>query len=120
MEERIKEIIKNWILEINKQEIIPKEIIALNFGLFEPYGIELIGSKYYDSEDDDWACEEDFEPLQRVCPDLNIPLNIKWEDVLDMIVKILKELVFELENIEILKVEHITTGFSDGNLVVIK
>lgn len=120
MEKKVKETIKNWILEVNKQEFLPKEITALNFGLFEPYGIELIGSKCYDPNDDDWACEEDFEPLQRVCPELNISLNMDWEDVLDMIVKILKELLLELENIEILKVEHITTGFCDGDLVIIK
>ncbi|MDF2858168.1 MAG: hypothetical protein K0Q87_4019 [Neobacillus sp.] len=43
-------------------EVLPKEIKALNTGLFSPYGIELIGAKVYDPEDDDWACEEDFVP----------------------------------------------------------
>lgn len=120
MKERVKEIIKNWILRINKEETLPKNIVALNFGLFEPYGIELIGSKYYNSEDDDWACEEDFEPIERTCPELNISEDMNWEDVLDMIVDILKELVSELNDIEIFKIKHITTGFSDSELVIIK
>ena len=34
MKERVKNIIKNWILRIDEEETLPKEIIALNFGLF--------------------------------------------------------------------------------------
>lgn len=118
----IKEIkgrIKSWILEINDNDELPQGIIALNFGLFEPYGIELIGSESYDEEDDDWACEEDFEPKTRSCS-LPIPSKVEWEEVLGTIVLILKELVQELKDIQLLNVKHITTGFSDGDLMIIK
>lgn len=118
--ENIKQNIKEWILEINKQEILSKEIIALNFGLFEPYGIELIGSKNYDENDDDWACEEDFVPKLRICPALEIPSGLEWESVLELMINILKELAIELKHIQLLQVSHITTGFCDGDLVVIK
>ncbi len=120
MKKRVKKIVKNWILEINKEETLSKDITALNFGLFEPYGIELTGSKIYTPEDDDWACEEDFEPAERTCPELNIPEDMDWEDVLEMIVDILKELILELKDLEILQVPHITTGFCDGELIIIK
>ncbi len=116
----IKNCIKNWIVSINEEEKLPEGIVAINFGLFEPYGIELIGSKQYDAEDDDWACEEDFEPQNRECPQFEISEDFNWEYVLEIITKILKELVNELANLEILNVEHITTGFCDGDLVVIK
>ena len=116
----IKNCIKQWIISINEQEKLPKDIVAINFGLFEPYGIELIGSKQYDAEDDDWACEEDFEPEMRECPNFEIDEELDWEYVLEIITKILKEIVDELSNIEILNVKHITTGFCDGDLVVIK
>lgn len=117
--EKIKFIIKEWILRLNETETLPENIIAINFGLYEPYGIELIGSACYDA-DDDWACEEDFEPAERQCPNLNIDENEDWEDVLNLIQSVLQELVTELEDASILNVEHITTGFSDGDLCIVK
>jgi hypothetical protein len=116
----IKETIKDWILRINDEEILPENIKALNFGIFEPYGIELIGSSTYDEEDDDWACEEDFVPEERVCNELNISGEYDWETVLNEIQLILKELIDELKDLPLLNVIHITTGFSDGDLVVVK
>ena len=118
--ENVKSIVKEWILKINENEEIEEDIIAINFGIFEPYGIELIGSKEYDSEDDDWACEGDFVPIERTCAELNIDSEIEWEEVLDNMVEILTELADELNDIDLLKVQHITTGFCDGDLVVIR
>ncbi|MBU5316356.1 hypothetical protein KQI30_08740 [Clostridium bornimense] len=118
--DNVKKIIKDWIMRVNDENILPEDITALNFGLYEPYGIELIGSESYDEEDDDWACEEDFIPDERDCPDLNIDDKYDWETVLNEIVIILKELVEELEELPLLNVDHITTGFSDGDLVVVK
>ena len=82
--------------------------------------MELTGSSSYDAEDDDWACQEDFEPFERHCLDLNIDESEKWEDVLNLIQSILKELIIELNDVSILKVDHITTGFCDGDLFVVK
>lgn len=118
--EHIKSVIKEWILRMNKNETLPDNIVALNFGLYEPYGIELIGAASYDEEDDDWACEEDFEPIERSCPDLGISNTEEWKTVMEMITNVLKELVLELENLTILSVEHITTGFCDGDLNIVK
>ncbi|WPC39927.1 hypothetical protein [Clostridium sp. JS66] len=118
--EHVKDIIKAWIQRINEGEVLSKDIVALNFGLYEPYGIELIGSANYDEEDDDWACEEDFVPIERNCPDLDIDDTYEWESVLKEIESILKELVQELKELPILQVEHITTGFCDGDLIVVK
>ena len=39
----VKKIVKEWIMRVNDENILPEDIIALNFGLYEPYGIELIG-----------------------------------------------------------------------------
>lgn len=116
----IKESIKKWIINVNSSEKIDDDIIALNFGLFEPYGIELIGSKEYDEEDDDWACDEDFVPEIESCPNINISEDEDWKDVLDIMVKILKELVSELGDIDIFQNRNITTGFDDGDLIKIK
>jgi hypothetical protein len=119
-QERVKDIIKAWIQRMNEAETLPKDVVALNFGLYEPYGIELIGSASYDKEDDDWACEEDFVPMERSYPNLRIDDTYNWESVLKEIETILKDLAHELKDLPILKVEHITTGFSDGDLSVVK
>ncbi|UAL52293.1 hypothetical protein [Metabacillus dongyingensis] len=44
----LKESIKKRIILISRVEVLPKEIKALNFSLFSPYGVELIGAKVYD------------------------------------------------------------------------
>ncbi|MFV0393621.1 MAG: hypothetical protein ACK5LC_04380 [Coprobacillaceae bacterium] len=116
--EEMKVKIREWILKIN-EEGLPEDIKALNFGLFEPYGIELIGSMSYDIENDDWACEEDYVPKERTCPSLSIPTSYTWNEVLIMMIKILKELVQELD-IPLFHVTYITTDFSDGDLEIIK
>lgn len=119
-EQPVKEVIKQWILAIEEEQNMPTDIVALNFGLFQPYGIELIGASCYDAENDDWACEEDFVPEHRFCPALKISGSKKWEEVLEDIVVILKEIIEELPDLKLWKVEHITTGFSDGDLVKIR
>lgn len=116
----LKQKIKEWVISINEEEKLSEEIKALNFGLFEPYGIELIGAIEYDAENDDWACEEDFVPNQRQCPNVEVSTDIKWEEFLNKIVIILKELIKELDYLDLFKVEHITTGFCDGDLVLIR
>lgn len=116
----LKEILKRWIVNIDKTEELPSDIVALSFNLYEPYGIEMVGSTWFDEKDEDWACDEDFEPTQRSCPDFEISDNLKWEDVLDIVVAILKVLIEELSDLKIFKVKHIAVGFVDGNLTIIK
>lgn len=118
--ERIKKIIKVWLMQIDRKETLSTNIVALNFGLYEPYGVELIGSANYKEEDDEWACDEDFVPSERNCPALNIDDNYDWETVLEEMKIILEELVEELKEMPLLQVENITTGFCDGDLIVIK
>ncbi|MDR2688891.1 MAG: hypothetical protein LBB76_03945 [Azoarcus sp.] len=112
-----KEIIRAWILEIDAKEKIPKDIVALCFNLYEPYGLELVGSKCYCEDNEDWACEEDFVPERRHCPGFEMPSFLGWEDVLDMVANILVELSWELPGTQIFQVKHIALGFVDGNLV---
>lgn len=34
--ERVKDIIKAWIQRMNEDEILSKNVVALNFGIYEP------------------------------------------------------------------------------------
>lgn len=117
---KAKTSIKDWILEVDKTEKIPADIIAFSFNLYEPYSIELVGSTWFDKENEDWACDEDYEPQQRTCPNFTTPDDSQWEDVLEIVTKILEELSSELSETQIFKRKHIATGFVDGDLVIIK
>ena len=56
----MKKQIEDWLLELSHNEVIPENIVALNFGIFESengYCVYLIGSESYDVDDDDWAIQ---------------------------------------------------------------
>lgn len=111
--------IKSWLEVINTKETIPSDIKALNFGLFESldgYGIYLTGSRKYDENDDDWACNNDYEPAQRY---FYLPKNeMKWDEFLKYVSEILtKHLsVFAKEVSSPFYKKVITVGFDDGDL----
>lgn len=115
-----KEIVKQWIVSVEKEQNLPENIVALNFGLYEPYGIELTGANRYDPVNDDWACEEDYVPEHRTCPPLGIPATKEWEEVLWEMAALLKDVMRETPELSLWRVKHITVGFSDGDLVVIR
>lgn len=118
--EALKAIVGEWITDIDKDEILPHDIIALSFNIYEPYGLELVGSKRYDANNEDWACEEDFVPKVRRCPDFQLSGGFERQEVLDIVVNILKALCNELSDSRIFNVQHIAAGFVDGKLTVIK
>lgn len=125
MTEQIQTQIIDWLNLLNSQETIPPEIIALNFGLFETqtgYGIYLIGSTEYDEDDSDWACLPcDFEAKNYQLT-LENTKNNDWESfqnlVIDTLNTYLKNPTFSQRMFA--KISHITTGFDDGDLEVIK
>ncbi len=116
----LKITIKKWITDIDNTDELSSDIKALCFNLYEPYGIEMIGSSWFDEEDEEWACDEDFKPTQRVCPNFNVPDSFTWEEVLEIVISILKELINEVPGLKLFKVEHIAAGFVDRNLIIIK
>ena len=55
----------------------------------------MIGSKQYDANDDDWACEEDYVPKHRLCPSLIFTRSRTWQEVLEEMILLMKELMVE-------------------------
>ena len=92
----LKEVIKSWLVNIDKTEKLPSDIVALSFNLYE------------------------LEPAQRSCPNFKVSDKLKWEEVLEIVVAILKDLLNELADLNIFRVEHIAVGFVDGDLTIIK
>jgi shikimate kinase len=120
--ENVKQVMKAWILRITEVDKMPEKIEGLYFGIFEgahQYQVNLTGSYFYDPEDDDWACEEDFVPQERYCPGIGLELSYHWEEILSGMVSVLGEIVAELTSLPLFQVKHITTGFDDGEIVAI-
>lgn len=109
----MKKQIEDWLLELSHNEVIPENIVALNFGIFESengYCVYLIGSESYDVDDDDWACDVDYEPVDKY-------LNIEGVDVdpdkfLNEVITILLDII-SLEKVSawLLHTKYITVGF---------
>ncbi|WP_142296462.1 hypothetical protein [Lottiidibacillus patelloidae] len=70
---------ERWLHDLLNSEMISDEIVALNFGLFEnEYTIQLYitGSKEWEFDDDDWACNNDYFPKGRYAS-INIYKELK-------------------------------------------
>jgi len=126
MDEQFYIKIENWISNLSDDNTFTDEIVAINFGLFESeegFMIHCIGSKIYDQENDDWACNEDFVPQKKY---LKIPKelteNKDWYEIQNMFGELLKKYLSSLDyEFSLLnKVEAITYGFDDGDLQKIK
>ncbi|MGL4108941.1 hypothetical protein [Clostridium sp. LP20] len=124
MDEReLKGLILEWIKKVDEKDKVQDDIEGLNFGLYESskgYCMYLIGAKFYDEEDDDWACNEDFRPIDKYLKALPINKEISYAGVIDSVVKIIKNIIKENSYLDLFKVKHITTGFDNGELYIIK
>lgn len=119
--------LQGWLEKIASKEQPSSNIKALNFGFFENsenyYSIYLIGSKEYDANDQDWACNEDFVPVDKYFHVKHKSISsLDCEQFLDLVKTTLPK-VLESDNLKesfFSKVQHITTGFDDGDLVEIQ
>ena len=109
-------------------EEVPIEVKAFSLNLFEPalidgvkFGIELIGAERFDPLDEDWACDEIWNPSLRR---LNIPIQYSgenWEECLEKM-KALTNDFLDTQSIaaQVLQSkEGVGIGFVDGNLDIL-
>ena len=142
----IKERVWRWLRGIAESKTLPKDVVAVNIGMFETeggYGVYLCGVTEYDKDDSDWACEPEYE-----LPDDYLMLQgpdyatMDWENFLEEMVKALKDILDNRENegrnifkgfvsrvkstfgkSENDRIERffgnriVTTGFDDGDLI---
>lgn len=112
-----------WLNRITLSDMPGADIRAFNFGIFEDqkvgYKLYITGSKIYDSEDDDWATEEDYIPQEKY-----FNLNIKsheddWEQVQDKVVEMIGMYQSnpDYRNSFLKEAKAVTTGFDDGELL---
>ena len=122
----LSETLYNWITEISDNSVIPVEITAINFGIFETrtgYSLHCTGSIAYDPNDDDWATQIDFDPtpsLKYFALSKELIGNKKWNDIFNEVEQALK-LIFSQNSANLLFNKIIiTTGFDDGELLRVR
>lgn len=100
-------------------------IEGFSFNLIESCGdfsIELVGTASFDEDDQDWACDEIFEPNRRA---ISIPekySGLQWEICLDNMQTLLIDYMKSNEKgaLVLQRAEGIGIGFVDGDLIVVK
>lgn len=98
---------------------IPIQVIAFNINIYEsPFAIEIVGSNEFDSEDEDWACNENWVPKQRKIAVSNSLFGASWENAQENLIGIAKRyLQSGAKNAHKLKsAKAFAIGFVDGNL----
>lgn len=125
MNNEIKEKIEHWIRQINDETVLPPDIIAFNFGLFESEGgycIYMTGSKFYDEFDDDWACDIDFEPNRKYLMLTSVSIqNMSWEQILYEVRNVISSFITaNADKLPLFVGKIVTIGFDDGDLVRIQ
>lgn len=119
----MEEKIRNWLTRLNEHNTIPKEIIALNIGIYETangYCLYMTGSNYFDENDDDWACDAIYKPSDDC---LCIPdVNMEWCSFFDKVKEVLANYLSSIKASpnSIFTGKIVTTGFDDGELVRIR
>ena len=112
----MKKQIEDWLLELSHNEVIPENIVALNFGIFESengYCVYLIGSESYDVDDDDWACDEVFTTRDHP---FVIECESDWELVETFFIGLVNEY---LSSGKLKEYQAIGIGFVDGDLHIL-
>ncbi|MFT3934978.1 MAG: hypothetical protein QM726_15235 [Chitinophagaceae bacterium] len=117
------EIFNKWLDKIITKERPVSGIIAYYFGIIETasgYETYLIGSKEFDEDDEDWACNVDFEPADKY---LNIgQATTEWQTILEQAKMLIKNylLTENCKNSFLGQAKAIATGFDGGDLHLIK
>ncbi len=114
----MKSKIEAWIKRINERP----EIEAINIGLLQTetgYQAYLIGSCEYDTDDDDWACNENYVPADKYL-DLPHCADLTWEALLNSVLQSLSEFMAQNTDSILHHVPIVTVGFDDGELIRIK
>lgn len=122
----VKDKVERWLKDIAAVESLPNDIVAVNIGMFETengYGVYMCGSKEYDEEVDDWACDADYEPGEKylILEGKGFE-SMAWETMQNQMVLSLK-LILECGDESVRRFfgnRVLTTGFDEGNIIRMK
>ncbi len=111
------------VLENMSETGIPTEVIAFGFNLYDEgngnWSMELIGASEFDTDNEDWLCNEVTDFNTRDNP-FQWHKKAKWEEILDDITDFLKRYLRNGIYADILKAKSgIGVGFVDGNIRIL-
>ena len=102
---------------------IPNNIVAFNINIYEsPFHIEIVGSAEYDPENEDWACNEDWVPKNRMSQVSESLFGDSWKTAESNIIAMAKT-YFGSNSKNATKLQSakaFVVGFVDGNLNLIQ
>ena len=110
-----------WLNEILKNPL-PVNVKGINFNLYEEekentFGVQFVATSSFDSNDDDWACDEVFSSNENMYYFTN---ENGWEQTLKEVEKNVKTYLEKEEYSSVLKkYEGIGLGFVDGDLIIV-
>lgn len=111
----------DFIAWLDKQldEAVPQGILAFNINVNEsPFNIELIGSKVFTPDDEDWACHEDWVPINRSIAVTAELFGHSWKVAESNLIKFSKAYLYSnAANVyKLRRANAFSVGFVDGNL----
>ncbi len=118
--EKLKEKMWEWIDK--HLEVIPKNVVALCFNLYESYdwGCEIVGSERFDIEDDDWGCDEVTDFWTRDDEFVWENEEVNWEGIQEEVSMIVCEYCScGKYAYKIKRLEGVGVGFVDGDLKIV-
>lgn len=116
----MKEKINNWLISLEQKEQIPEDIVALNIGMYETengYCLYLCGATHYDENNDDWACDMDYQAEDAY---LSLPSESGWNSFLNQVADVLRHYVEAHTGHTLFDNRILTIGFDDGDLIRIR
>lgn len=121
-EQPLTERFNQWLDSVLEKDI-PNEVVAFNFNIYEDpdmrWSVEVVGTSFFDENNDDWACNEVTEFGTREKP-FSWQEDTTWEEVLfkvkNQVSKYLEEgkYSWKLED-----KKAVACGFVDGDLVIL-
>ncbi len=118
--------ISEWlddVLEDISETGIPNEVLAFGFNLYDNgdgnWSMELIGTSEFDTDDEDWMCNEVTDFDTRDNP-FQWDKKAKWEEILNDVTYLLKRYLESGKYADVLKAQFgIGVGFVDGNVEIL-
>lgn len=112
----------NWI-DGQLNELLSDNIVAFNINIYEsPFTIEIVGSSEFNPDNEDWACNEDWIPKNRLIQVSSSFFGNSWAEAQENIVAMAK-LYIQSSSKNALKLKNskaFAVGFVDGNLSYVK
>ena len=124
---KYEEQLKHWLSQ-SFEEHIPPDVVAYSFNLLEPAGIpdvkfaiELVGTDRFKADDPDWACDEIWNPRNRIFAVPSTFSTTSWERCFLKIRKALCDILDSDEPFvkKLKQAQGIGVGFVDGDLEII-